>query len=106
MPSLLSSTNWFVQQTHWTKKIIYTQTGWPTNANVWQPNSPNAVASVESATAFYNLLDGACEQLKGITPQGGVGWFWHIWEDAMLDGWGLLDWNSNPKWNFAPRTGC
>ncbi|KAG8815616.1 hypothetical protein FRC17_000647 [Serendipita sp. 399] len=106
MPSLLNSTNWFVQQTYWTKKIIYTQTGWPTNANVWAPNSPNAVASVDSARAYYNLLDGACEQLKSITPQGGVGWFWHIWEDAMLDGWGILDWDSNPKWNFAPRTGC
>lgn len=106
MPSLLDSTNWFVQQTYWNKKIIYSQTGWPTNANVWQPNSPNAVASVASAEAYYHLLDNACAQLKGITPRGGVGWFWHIWSDEMLDGWGLIDWNGNPKWNFAPKTSC
>lgn len=105
-PSLLSSTNWFVSHTNRTRKIIFSQTGWPTNANVWPPNSPTAVASVDSAKAFAQLLDTSCETFKGITPHGGVGWFWHIWSDAMLDGWGLLDWNGKPKWAFAPRTDC
>ncbi|KIM30062.1 glycoside hydrolase family 17 protein [Serendipita vermifera MAFF 305830] len=104
-PSLVSSTDWFKSKTGGNRKIIFTQTGWPTNANVWGPNSPNAVASVDSAKAFAKLLDGMCETFKSTTP-GGVGWFWHIWSDAMLDGWGLLDWNGNPKWNFAPRTSC
>lgn len=80
--------------------------GWPTNTNVWKPNSPKAVASVASAKAFAQLLDSSCETFKGITPHGGVGWLWHIWSDSMLDGWGLLDWNGNPKWSFAPRTDC
>ncbi|PVF94620.1 hypothetical protein CPB86DRAFT_776546 [Serendipita vermifera] len=105
-PSVFSSTNWFVSHTNWNRKIIFTQTGWPTNANVWAPNSPNAVASLDSAKAFYQLLDNSCEGLKQITPLGGVGWFWHIWEDAMLDGWGLLDWDGNPKWDFHPRKSC
>lgn len=106
LPSILSSTNWFVSKTNKTRKIIYSQTGWPTNAKVWKPNSPKAVASVQSAKGFYQVLDSSCEQFKKITPLGGVGWFWHIWKDDMLDGWGLIDWNGNPKWNFAPRTSC
>lgn len=106
LPSVLSSTNWFVSNTGNNRKIIFTQTGWPTNTNIWQPNSPDAVASVDSAKAFAQLLDNSCETFKGITPQGGVGWFWHIWSDSMLDGWGLLDWGGNPKWDFSPRTDC
>ena len=106
LPEILSSTNWFVSKTKNTRKILFSQTGWPTNSKVWKPNSPKAVASVESAKGFYQMLDGACEQLKKITPLGGVGWYWHIWKDEMLDGWGLIDWNGNPKWQFAPRTSC
>ncbi|KAG8829394.1 hypothetical protein FRC17_006661 [Serendipita sp. 399] len=106
LSSIVDSTKWFAQKTGSKKKIIYTQTGWPSNAKVWKPNSPKAIASIDSSKAYADLLDGACEQLKGITPQGGVGWFWHIWEDGMLDGWGVLDWNSKAKFHFAPRTGC
>ncbi|PVF92845.1 hypothetical protein CPB86DRAFT_790743 [Serendipita vermifera] len=105
-PSVVSSTNWFVQHTKGTRKIIYSQTGWPTNAKVWKPNSPKANASVESAQAYAQILDQSCESLKKITPQGGVGWFWHIYKDSMLDGWGVLDWNEKPKWNFRPRIAC
>ncbi|CAG7852217.1 SubName: Full=Uncharacterized protein {ECO:0000313/EMBL:CCA67642.1} [Serendipita indica DSM 11827] len=104
--SIIDSTKWFVSKTNNNRKIVYTQTGWPTNDKVWKANSPSAKASVGDAQAYYQLLDRSCEQLKSITPQGGVGWFWHIWKDSMLDGWGLLDWNGNPKWNFAPRTSC
>ncbi|KIM30043.1 glycoside hydrolase family 17 protein [Serendipita vermifera MAFF 305830] len=105
-PSLISSTKWFVSKTNNTRKIIFTQTGWPTNTKVWKGNSPKAVASLESTKAFAKLLDDSCETFKGITPLGGVGWFWHIWSDSMLEGWGVLDQSGKPKWTFAPRTSC
>ncbi|KDQ21132.1 hypothetical protein BOTBODRAFT_61536 [Botryobasidium botryosum FD-172 SS1] len=104
--SVSKSTSWFVTNTKGTKKIIFTQTGWPSNANVWGPNSATAVASVASEQAYLNLLDSKCTDLKALAPKGGVGWFWQIWNDPQLDGWGALDWNGNPKFKFAPKTSC
>jgi len=104
--SVLTSTKWFLQKTNGTKKIIFSQTGWPTNTNTWPANSPKAVASVASSQQYATLLDQKCEELKALVGGDGVGWFWQIWKDAQLDGWGLLDWNENPKFNFAPRTAC
>jgi hypothetical protein len=123
--SVFDPTDWLVQHTGGSKKIIYTQTGkhpptlpllqtiltfgvgWPTRSNdVLPAGSPNTVASADSAQAYAQLLDSSCEDLKGRTPQGGVGWFWHSWNDGAMDGWGLIDENGNPKYNFHPRTGC
>ncbi|KDQ20380.1 glycoside hydrolase family 17 protein [Botryobasidium botryosum FD-172 SS1] len=104
--SVSKSTSWFVSNTASSKKIIFTQTGWPSNSNIWKPNSASAVASVASEQAFFNLLDTRCADLKAMTPKGGVGWFWQIWSDPQLDGWGALDWNGNPKFKFAPKTSC
>ncbi|KAM0746989.1 hypothetical protein T439DRAFT_293419 [Meredithblackwellia eburnea MCA 4105] len=84
------------------KVIRLTQTGWPSNQNVWKANTASAVASVSSEKAYFNLLDSKCTTLKG----WGVGWFAQIWSDDMLDGWGILDWNGNPKFTFAPKTAC
>jgi len=103
-PSVEGSANWFRDHTSWSKKIVFTQTGWPTNTNVWPPNSPAAQASYDSSKAYLDLLDAHCKDFKNL--HGGVGWFWQIWSDAMLDGWGALDWNNNPKFQFSPRTDC
>ena len=103
-PSVEGSANWFRDRTSSSKKIIFTQTGWPTNINTWPPTNAAAQASYESSKAYLDLLDTHCEDFKHL--HGGIGWFWQIWNDVMLDGWGALDWNNNPKFQFSPRTDC
>jgi len=105
-PAILFNVNWFLNQTSHSKKIVFTQTGWPSNDNVWKANSATAVASVQAEQAFMNLLDSKCSELKSLAPLGGVGWFWQIWSDNMLDGWGALDQTGSPKFKFAPATAC
>lgn len=101
--SVFYSTQWLADHTGNSKKIIFTQAGWPTIDT--SSDSSHGEGSLESAQAYAQLLDSSCEALKEITPQG-VGWFWHIWEDSMMDGWGVLDSNGDPKWDFRPRTSC
>lgn len=36
---------------------LFTQTGWPSNADVWKPNSPNAVADIANEQAYFDLLN-------------------------------------------------
>jgi exo-beta-1,3-glucanase (GH17 family) len=90
------------------KKIIFAQTGWPSTSEVWKGNSKDAVASVASEEAYFKMLDkAACEDptlSKG--PQGGLGWFAHIWSDSGLPGWGVVDSNGKRKFDFKPRTSC
>ncbi|KAF8328395.1 glycoside hydrolase superfamily [Cantharellus anzutake] len=105
-PSLNGSISTLVHQTGGTKKVVLTQTGWPTNTKVWPANSKKAVANVQSSKAYADLLDSKCEEMKVLGPNGGIGWFWQIWSDDMLTGWGLIDSNGLPKWTFAPRTAC
>lgn len=98
--------NWsldFFRQNAPGKQIRMTQTGWPSNDSVWKANTPTAVASVASQKAYFELLDSQCRNFK---DNGRVGYFYHIWSDAQLNGWGLLDWNGNPKFQFNPRTAC
>ncbi|KDQ20406.1 glycoside hydrolase family 17 protein [Botryobasidium botryosum FD-172 SS1] len=104
--SVLNSVDWFLQNTNNTKKIILTQTGWPSNTNVWKANSKTAVASVKSEQDYYSLIDSKCSELKKKGPRGGIGWFWQIYEDSMLDGWGILGDDGKPKFKFAPITSC
>ncbi|KAL8279837.1 hypothetical protein RQP46_007687 [Phenoliferia psychrophenolica] len=84
------------------KPIRLTQTGWPSNVNVWKANNAVAQASIASEAAYFDLLDEKCNVLKS----WGVGWFSQIYTDAQLDGWGILDNNNQPKFDFSPRTHC
>lgn len=86
------------------KKIIISQTGWPSDSKVWPPNSKQAVASVGQEQAYYKMLDENACSWKG--PKGGVAWFSHLYSDAMLSGWGILDTNYKLKFGFKPRTSC
>ncbi|ORY84748.1 glycoside hydrolase superfamily, partial [Leucosporidium creatinivorum] len=98
--------NWsldFFRQNAPGKRIVMTQTGWPSDTSVWKANNPTAVASVWSEKAYFDLLDSKCEEFRW---NGGVGWFAQIWSDAQLGGWGILDWNGNKKFDFAPRITC
>ncbi|PWN37625.1 B-(1-6) glucan synthase [Meira miltonrushii] len=99
--------NYFLQHTS-NKKIYWSENGWPSthdcNAGVC-PNSPNAVSSVASEQAYYDLLDSKCSTMKTY-PQGGVGWFAHIYSDSQEPGYGIYDVNGKLKFNFKPRTSC
>lgn len=88
------------------KKILFTQTGWPSTKEVWPGNNAGVVASVEDEKAYFELLDkSSCGFMKD-APKGGVGWFAHIYDDSDLGGWGILDSNLKPKFHFSPRTSC
>ncbi|KAF8303315.1 hypothetical protein DL93DRAFT_453633 [Clavulina sp. PMI_390] len=105
-PSILNVTKWFVERTQGSKKVIFTQTGWPTNNHVWKANSKLAVASTNSSAEYAETLNTLCEPLKALAGHGGVGWFWQIWDDEDLDGWGMLDTAGNLKFPFSPRIVC
>ncbi|PWN41898.1 glycoside hydrolase [Ceraceosorus guamensis] len=87
------------------KKIIITQTGWPSNADVWKANSAAAQANVAQSKAYFDLLDDKCEDFKQ-GPKGGVGWFAHIWSDDGLPGWGVVGYDGKAKFEFKARTTC
>lgn len=88
------------------KKIIISQTGWPTNTDVWKPNSAKVVASVEEQQSYFRTIDdNACGALLN-APKGGVAWFSHIYTDYSLPGWGQLTSSFQAKYPFAPRTSC
>jgi len=86
------------------KPIVITQTGWPSNQDVWKANSGSAVASVSSEAEYYDLLDSKCSTFKKVAS-GSVGWFAHIWDDNILSGWGVTN-GGKAKFAFNPRTSC
>ncbi|PWN47097.1 glycoside hydrolase family 17 protein [Violaceomyces palustris] len=86
-----NSYNYFAQRNKG-KKVYFTQTGWPSDDAVWKANSKGASANVDEEKAYFDLLDSRCEWMKAKNG-GGVGWFAQIYSDAMLPGWGVLDFN-------------
>ncbi|KAH7099021.1 glycoside hydrolase [Auriculariales sp. MPI-PUGE-AT-0066] len=99
--------DWFRDQTSRAKKIYLSQTGWPSTAEVWAPNSPTADPSLASEQAYYELLNSKCEVLKTF-PLGGLGWFAHLYADNTLPGWGVVNstTKTTPKISFGARTSC
>jgi hypothetical protein len=71
-----------------------------------RPQTTGVIPSVANEEAYMNLLNSKCSELKSLTPLGGVGWFWNIWSDKMLGGWGFLDSQGNPKFDFKPIVSC
>lgn len=98
----------YMQKNGYGKKIIISQTGWPSNTDVWKPNSQSVVASVSEEQAYYEMLDNmACSTfVKNVYPKGGVAWFSHIYTDLTLPGWGILDSSYKLKFPFSPKTSC
>jgi len=104
-PLVLNDVDWFIAHGKG-KKMYFDENGWPsvTSPGV-QPNSPNAVASIPSEQAYFNLLDQHCVDLKNAVG-GGVGWFAHIYSDGQEPGYGIYDSSGRLKFRFAPRTSC
>ncbi|MBW0535485.1 hypothetical protein O181_075200, partial [Austropuccinia psidii MF-1] len=55
------------------KKVVITQTGWPSNMNIWKANSPKAVASIAQEKAYFSKLNDYCEYFS----DRQIGWFSH-----------------------------
>jgi exo-beta-1,3-glucanase (GH17 family) len=81
---------------------VCAQTGWPSNKNLYKPNSPNIVASPDSQRGFWGLLDSKCESYF---KSKRVGWMWRAWDDTM-DGWGVVTKLGGKKWDVGARTQC
>ncbi|KAL4070089.1 glycoside hydrolase family 17 protein [Scleroderma yunnanense] len=104
-PLVQTDMDWFINHGKG-KKMYFDENGWPsvTSPSV-QNNTPDAVASVDSEQAYYEMLDSRCEDLKK-APFGGVGWFAHIYSDKQEVGYGIYDVHGKLKFPFKPRTSC
>lgn len=104
-PIVENDLNWFINNGGG-KKIVLTQNGWPSmNYSGVEANSPHAVSDVANERDYALLLDDHCTDLKQVSP-GGVGWFWHIYSDSQLPGYGVYNTKGTPKFEFRPRTEC
>ncbi len=54
---------------------------------------------------YYVLLDKHCEDFK-TAPNGGIGWFAHIYSDDQEPGYGIYNSKGKMKFTFKPRTYC
>ena len=83
------------------KPLLVTQTGWPSNRDEFQPNSPNIVVSLDAEQGYWNLLDSHCEDFF---REKNIGWMWRSWDDSIA-GWGVTS-NGQDKWDFYARSSC
>ncbi|KAG1777729.1 glycoside hydrolase superfamily [Suillus placidus] len=104
-PLVQTDMNWFIQHGNG-KKMYFDENGWPsvTSSGV-QPNSILAQSSVANEEGYFSMLDSHCEDLK-LGPQGGIGWFAHIYSDEQEPGYGIYDDAGKKKFPFKPRTSC
>lgn len=104
-PLVETDMNWFIEHGNG-KKMYFDENGWPsvTSPGV-QPNSILAQASVSNEEGYFSMLDSHCEDLK-LGPQGGIGWFAHIYSDEQEPGYGIYDDAGKKKFPFKPRTSC
>jgi len=84
------------------RPILVTQTGWPSNEDLYAPNSANVVASVSSEQAYWNLLNGHCGDFF---KANNIGWMWRSWDDTMA-GWGLKTTSGSSKWSVTVKQTC
>lgn len=105
-PLVETDMNWFIQHGNG-KKMYFDENGWPsvTSPGV-QPNTILAQASVANEEGYFSMLDSHCEDLKSLGPQGGIGWFAHIYSDNQEPGYGIYNSAGTKKFPFKPRTSC
>jgi len=104
-PLVLSDIQWTISHGHG-KKIYLDENGWPSVASQGvEPNTPNAVASVQSEHDYFAMLDSHCDDLKTLGGRG-IGWFAHLYSESQGPGYGVLDDSGKPKFSFKPRTSC
>ncbi|KAG7089979.1 hypothetical protein E1B28_011603 [Marasmius oreades] len=104
-PLVLRDLQWFYDN-GLGKKMYLSENGWPSTTYPGvEPNSPLAVADVPNEKAYYDLLDSQCEYFK-TAPNGGVGWFAHIYSDNQEPGYGIYGKDGQLKFAFQPRTSC
>ncbi|EJD05096.1 glycoside hydrolase [Fomitiporia mediterranea MF3/22] len=84
------------------RPLLVTQTGWPSNKDLFAPNSKDIDASVSSEQAYWVLLDSHCGDF--FKPKN-IGWMWRSFNDDM-SGWGAYDSNGKQKWKLSAKTTC
>jgi hypothetical protein len=68
-------------------------------------NNNDVKPTLRPVQDYYNLLDGHCKDLKGVSG-GGVGWFAHIYSDDQEPGYGIYSESGSLKFPFSPATSC
>ncbi|KAJ7433689.1 glycoside hydrolase [Mycena galericulata] len=84
------------------RPLLITQTGWPSNEDEFGPNSAAVVASVASEEAYWDLLDGHCEDYF---KAKNIGWMWRAYSDT-IEGWGVIESNGTDKWRWKAHLTC
>lgn len=84
------------------KPLLVTQTGWPSNKELWAPNSKNIVVNVNSEQAYWELLNEKCSDYF---KAKNIGWLWRSFND-QLSGWGAYDIDGKPKWDINVNATC
>ncbi|KAA1114415.1 hypothetical protein PGT21_008056 [Puccinia graminis f. sp. tritici] len=84
------------------KKVVITQTGWPSNTKSWKANSPDAIADIAQEKRYFEVLDEHCDFFKAKR----ISWFAHIYNETTLAGWGIYYGNGTAKFHLNPRTSC
>ncbi|KAH9466318.1 hypothetical protein Pst134EB_001374 [Puccinia striiformis f. sp. tritici] len=84
------------------KKVVLTQTGWPSNMKMWKANSPNAIADIYQEFRYFQILDHNCNYFK----DNKISWFAHVYNETSVAGWGIYYANGTEKFKFNPRISC
>ncbi|UZJ57326.1 hypothetical protein CBS101457_006646 [Exobasidium rhododendri] len=94
-----------VDITNSSKKIIWSEDGGHTRKCDWKPHSLFSKSNATNKKAYYDFLDSKCTDLKKY-PQGGIGWFAHLYNDKQKPGYGIYNLNGTLRFDFQPQIVC
>jgi len=90
------------------KKVVVTETGWPSTMSTspyWQPSSPNCVTSLASETDYWNMMSSHCPDWKA----RNMGYFVFCFNadcTNLATGWGVFNNDESAKFDFVGLTAC
>jgi len=90
----------FITRNNLKRPILITQTCWGSDPNQGHGRGQHDEArNMDNFKKYWTTFTDNCQYFK----QQKVGWFVHAYSDSGEPGFGMLDWNNNPKFNFQPR---
>eukprot|EP01117_Protostelium_nocturnum_P009675 TRINITY_DN3457_c0_g2_i3.p1 TRINITY_DN3457_c0_g2~~TRINITY_DN3457_c0_g2_i3.p1 ORF type:complete len:283 (-),score=67.74 TRINITY_DN3457_c0_g2_i3:49-897(-) len=81
------------------RPIMISQTLWASDASGHGRGGHEEARNMDNFKQYWNTINDNCQYFKNVR----VGWFIHAYSDAGEPGFGMLDWNGNPKYNFKPK---
>jgi len=84
------------------KKIVITETGWPSVVSSWKPNSPRCVTDLKNEQAYWTLMADHCPDFKA----WNIGYFAFCFNEDCMTGWGVVNDNDKPKFTWVEKTAC